>query len=252
MINIAVCGAMGRMGQKISDLVQENTELKLVGLIEKEGHKDISMPVFDVEVSSDIKSVIKETDVVIDFSTIETSMKLIEECVVQNKKIVIGTTGFNQEELEKIESASSKTAVLLSPNMSVGVNLLFKLVKEITAKLPGYEKEVIEAHHNKKVDAPSGTAAKIVEIISSENDKIIYGRQGKSGPRPENEIGVHAIRAGNIVGEHNVMWVSPYERLELSHRAESRDVFASGAVRAAVWLNTQLPGRLYAMEDVLA
>lgn len=252
MIKISICGARGRMGSNVMRLVQENIDLELAGLIEDPKHKDISFMVDGMNVTSDISLGIKDSDIVIDFSHPASTMKLITECTNNNKKIVIGTTGFNPDEMAEIKKTAEKTPVLLSPNMSVGVNLVFKLVKEITDKLPDYEKEIIEAHHNRKVDAPSGTALKIAKIISKSDDTLVYGREGKTGPRKKNEIGIHAIRAGNIVGEHTVMWVGPYERVELTHRAESRDVFASGAIKAAVWLNNQPPGKLYSMDDVLS
>ncbi len=252
MIKISIYGARGRMGSSVMRLVQEDATLELSGLIESPGHKDISFMVDGMNVTSDISLGIKDSDIVIDFSTPQSTMKLLAECAVNNKKIVIGTTGFDSSQMTEIKEIASKIPVLLSPNMSVGVNLVFKLVKEITDKLPDYEKEIIEAHHNRKVDAPSGTALKIAKIISKSDDTLVYGREGKTGPRKKNEVGIHAIRAGNIVGEHTVMWVSPYERVELTHRAESRDVFASGAIKAAVWLNNQPSGKLYSMDDVLS
>lgn len=251
MIKISVCGAGGRMGVRVSNFIQDDPNLDLSGLIEKPGHKDVSLNVGGIEVTSEMGYGVKDADIVIDFSDPGTTMKLLGECEENKKKLVIGTTGFSQGQIAEIEKFAEKIPVLLSPNMSVGVNLMFKIAKDITDKLPDYEKEIIEAHHNKKVDAPSGTALKIARIISEEDDKVVFGREGKTGPRQKNEIGVHVIRAGNIVGEHTVMWVSPHERIELTHKAQSRDVFACGAIRAAVWLNGQFCGRLYSMEDVL-
>ncbi|MDA3792601.1 MAG: 4-hydroxy-tetrahydrodipicolinate reductase, partial [Elusimicrobia bacterium] len=180
----------------------------------------------------------------------KSSLQNARICASEVVPLAIGTTGFSPKELETIKGYSENTPVLVSPNMSIGVNLIFKMVKEITDRLPGYEKEIIEAHHNRKVDSPSGTAKKIADIIAGKDDKYIYGRAGSAGPRDKNEIGIHAVRGGNIVGEHTVMWISPYDRIELTHRAGSRKAFAEGAVRAAVWLSGRKNG-FYGMGDVL-
>ena len=240
MIKISVCGGLGRMGKRVSHQIEENPQTELSGIIdciEQEGVCNISEGV-------------DCADVVIDFSTPSATIELLKVCLEKEKKVVIGTTGFDAHQKEEIIKASKKIPVLLSPNMSVGVNLIFKIVNEINKGLKGYDKEIIEAHHNKKVDAPSGTALKIAEIISAD-DNFVYGREGKVGTRKKNEVGIHAVRGGNIIGEHTVMWIGPYDRVELTHRAESRDVFASGAVRAAIWLNDQKSGRLYTIKDVL-
>jgi 4-hydroxy-tetrahydrodipicolinate reductase len=251
MIKIAVCGARGRMGLAVCRLINENPDLEIAGLFERPDHEELGFEIDGVFVTADINDAIKDADVIVDFSSTETSMQVIEACLEKDKKVVVCTTGFTGDQVGKIKQAAEKIPLLLSPNMSVGVNLVFQLVEEICRKLPDFEKEIIEYHHNKKVDAPSGTAVKIAEIAARENEKLVYGREGKPGPRPKNEIGIHAVRAGSIVGEHTIMWASPYERIELTHRAESREVFAAGALKAAIWLNGMEKGQLYNMADVL-
>jgi 4-hydroxy-tetrahydrodipicolinate reductase len=251
MIRISVCGGRGKMGLRVCSLVKEDPELELSGIIEYQGHGDIGKDIDGVEVTSDIVQGIEKADVVIDFSSPGGALGLVSECAGKAKKIVIGTTGLSDSEVSTIENAAKKIPILLSPNMSVGVNLVFKIAGEINKSLPDYEKEIIETHHNRKKDSPSGTAAEIARILCSEKDKLVYGRKGNVGPRQKNEIGVHAVRGGNIIGEHTVMWMGPYERIELTHRAGTRDVFASGAIQAAKWLNSMEPGRLYSMSDVL-
>ena len=168
----------------------------------------------------------------------------------KKKPIVICTTGIAKEGLAKIKSASSEIPIVFSPNMSVGVSLLFKLVGEVADIIPDYDVEIVEAHHNQKKDAPSGTALKLAEIISSKlNLEHVYGRCGNVGARKK-EIGIHAIRAGDIVGDHTVIFATNGERIELTHRAQSRDTFAVGAVKAAKWVFGKKPG-LYTMQDVL-
>ena len=250
MVKIAVSGGLGRMGKRICRLIDKEPDAELVAVIERPGHPDIDGESYGAAVTSDISEV-NRADVVIDFSLPDQTMKILGECLRGGAGLVIGTTGLNGSQVEEVRTASEKTAVLLSPNMSVGVNLLFKLAGEITDRLPGFEKEIVEAHHNRKVDAPSGTALKIAEMISREGDKTVTGRSGSCGPRRPGEIGLHAIRGGSITGEHTVMWIGEHERIELFHRAETRDIFASGALRAALWLNTRKAGKLYSMEDVL-
>jgi 4-hydroxy-tetrahydrodipicolinate reductase len=176
------------------------------------------------------------------------------EALKSSKSIVIGTTGFSETEISEIKAASKKIPVFFTPNMSVGVNLLFKLAEEAAKIIPGYDIEIVELHHNQKKDAPSGTAVKLLEVISralgKDPKKIgVFGRQGTPGARSKEEIGVMAVRAGDIVGEHTVYLAGPGERIELTHRAFSRDTFAAGALRAAKWVYGKAPG-LYDMQDV--
>ncbi|MGM0441438.1 MAG: 4-hydroxy-tetrahydrodipicolinate reductase [Elusimicrobiota bacterium] len=252
MLKIGVSGGRGRMGQKITGLILDNPDLKLSGVLENPDHGDCGKTIDGIKVSSDIEEVVKKSDVMIDFSSPENTLKVAKVCSAEKVKLVIGTTGFTKKQKEKIKKYASSVPVLLAPNMSVGVNIIFKIAKEISQSIPGYEKEIVEAHHNKKADAPSGTAQKLADIISKKEDRQVYGRKGRVGERDKNEVGIHAVRGGNIVGEHTVMWIGPHDRIELTHRASSRGLFASGAVRAALWLAGEEKNRLYSMQDVLA
>ncbi len=251
MLRVGVSGGRGRMGKKITGLVVDNPDLKLTGILESPAHQDSGKSVSGVKVSSDIKSAVKKADVIIDFSSPENTLELAGICAGKGVSLVIGTTGFTGSQKKELKKYSGEVPVLLSPNMSVGVNLIFKIAREISRSIPDYEKEIVEAHHNKKADSPSGTAQKIADIISGKEDKQIYGRKGNVGARDKNEVGIHAVRGGNIVGEHTVMWVGPHDRIELTHRAASRSVFAGGAVRAARWISKIDKPGLYSMADVL-
>ncbi|MBN2407854.1 MAG: 4-hydroxy-tetrahydrodipicolinate reductase [Elusimicrobia bacterium] len=251
MLRISVSGAKGRMGTSVCRIIKADPGLTLAGCIEAPGHNDISAEIDGVRITSDIKEGIKDADVVIDFSTVENGIILAEACAKNRKRLVIGTTGFDLQQTAQLELLAKKTPLLLSPNMSLGVNLVFKMIKEITDKLPGYEKEIVEAHHNRKVDAPSGTALMMAKMMSREGDRLVFGREGKTGPRQPNEIGVHAVRGGSIVGEHTAMWIGEHERIELTHKSQSREVLSYGAVQAAVWLAEMEPGRLYSIQDML-
>ncbi len=250
MYKLCVSGGRGVMGKRISQLADSNDKLKLELILERPGHPDMNEKFFGAAVVDD-PSAVSRADVVIDFSLPDSAMKVLRECRKSGKSLVIGTTGFTEEQLQEIKKASSEIPLLLAPNMSAGVNLVFRIAREISEAMPEYDKEIVEAHHNRKVDSPSGTAKKIAEVIKRESEKIVYGRKGQAGPRGKGEIGVHAVRGGNITGEHTVMWIGDHERIELSHKASSRDVFASGAIKAAVWLSDKKPGRLYGMQDVL-
>ncbi len=262
MTKVVVCGALGRMGRRIISLALEDPQVQVVGGVE---HPDC-MPAPDlgealgieklkgVPLKTSIEDLLPLCDVVIEFSGSPTaSVGYAKLCALEKKAIVIGTTGFSQEEVEQIKEASKETAVLLSPNMSLGVNLLFRLV-EIAAKVlkdKNFDVEVVEVHHRFKKDAPSGTAVKISQILSQvlNRKSIVHGREGEA-PRSDDEIGVFAVRGGDVVGDHTVYFLGFGERLELTHRATSRDTFAKGAVEASKWIKDKGPG-LYSMFDVL-
>jgi 4-hydroxy-tetrahydrodipicolinate reductase len=209
-----------------------------------------------VKVVEDLAAVTDQFDVLIDFTRPEASMETIEICRQAGKKIVIGTTGYTEVQKAAITQAAKDVAIVLAPNMSVGVNLSLKLL-EMTAKVMGdyTDIEVIEAHHRHKVDAPSGTALRMGEVVAEAlgrdlKDCAIYGREGDTGERDRKTIGFSTIRAGDIVGEHTVMFADEGERVEITHKATSRMTFANGAIRAAVWLTDKDNG-LYDMQDVL-
>lgn len=266
MIKVLVTGAAGRMGSRIAYLVLEDPALELAGAIEREGHlscgADIGRLIGAREEAGILLSddyfgqALQKADVIIEFTQAAVTIAHLEKVVDAGKAMVIGTTGLVEEEINKIREVSSSIPIVFSPNMSIGVNLLFKLVGE-AAKVLGdeYDVEVIEAHHHHKKDAPSGTAVRIGEVLANSlgrdlKEVGIYGRQGIIGERPAKEIGFSTIRAGDIVGEHTVLFGGVGERLEITHRAHSRDTFAKGAIKAAKFVVGKPPG-LYDMGDVL-
>jgi 4-hydroxy-tetrahydrodipicolinate reductase len=239
MVNITVAGALGRMGKMILALASADKEIKISG--------EIDLPNADT-----LKTALSQSDVLIDFTSVESTLKNIETCVETNTGIVIGTTGLSAENKKVVEAASKKIPIVFSPNMSVGVNVLFQLVAEAVGKMPGYDIEIVELHHNKKKDAPSGTAMYLAEVAKEARGggEFQCAREGIIGERPASEIGIQAVRGGDIVGEHTVYLIGKGERLELTHIATSREQFATGAVRAAKWLKGK-PAGLYTMNDVL-
>lgn len=224
MINVVVTGACGRMGSAIIRHLSSQRDMKLVGAVEISQHKNID---------SSLEAVIDKSDVIIEFVNPKTSIRHLEIAHSFRKPIVIGTTGFDKSELKVINDFAKDIPCVLSPNMSVGVNSLFHLVSKL-AKILGndYDIEIVEAHHNLKKDAPSGTALKFAELCACPKDKI------------------HSLRCGDIVGDHTIVFAGPGERIEITHRAHSRDVFAFGAVKAARFVVNARPG-LYSMQDVM-
>jgi 4-hydroxy-tetrahydrodipicolinate reductase len=209
-----------------------------------------------VQIEAELKAVIKKGEVVIDFTAAEASLKNMEIAAQHHKPMVVGSTGFSAQQMEKVKQLTKEFPCVLAPNMSVGVNLMFKIVEEVARVLGGdYDCEIVEAHHRMKKDAPSGTALRLGEVVSHGLGRKweavgVYGRKGMVGERSRDEIGMHAIRAGDIVGDHTVLFGGTGERIEITHRAHTRDTFAQGAVRAAQWVVKQKPG-LYDMGDVL-
>lgn len=264
MISIAVTGAAGRMGQAIINAINENPAVELSGALEREDSPYLNKDAGDVsgagklgvKITSDIEKAFKKASVIIDFTAPEASMRHIEYAVEHNKAIVIGTTGFSHHQRDEIKELSLKTRVVMAPNMSIGVNLLLKLVHDAARVLAqDYDIEIIEAHHRLKKDAPSGTAIRIAEVIANavnrDLEKVaVYERKGIIGERKPEEIGIQTIRAGDIVGDHTVLFGGIGERIELTHKASSRSTFAMGSVKAAIWL-TGKPNGLYDMQDVL-
>ena len=264
MISIAITGIAGRMGKTIAGIVEENPETKLSGALEVSGSNAIGKDTCvitgvgteGVIVTDSIEDAFADCDAIIDFSAPEASIKNLEFAADSGSAIVIGTTGLSVQHRDRIKELSNDARVVFAPNMSVGVNLLFKLIAE-AAKVLGdeYDIEIVEAHHRHKVDAPSGTALRAAEVAATalgrDIDKVaVYGRQGIIGERKYQEIGIHSVRAGDIVGDHTVTFAAPGERIELTHKAHSRSTFAAGSVRAALWLADK-PNGLYDMHDVL-
>ena len=264
MNRIAIVGASGRMGLCLikSVLLTKNASLTAVVsrpdsiAIGKDAGELAGIGAAGIQVVTDLAAVMDEFDVLIDFTRPDASLVFIEQCRRAGKKVVIGTTGYNDDQKAQINKAAEDIAIVLAPNFSVGVNLSLKLL-EMAAKVMGdtTDIEIIEAHHRHKVDAPSGTALRMGEVIANTlgrdlKECAIYGREGNTGERDAKTIGFSTIRAGDIVGEHTVMFADDGERLEITHRASSRMTFANGAVRAAVWLADKDRG-LYDMQDVL-
>ncbi|TAK64819.1 4-hydroxy-tetrahydrodipicolinate reductase [Methylobacter sp.] len=264
MMRIAVVGASGRMGLCLikAAALAKNAELAVAVsrpeslAIGRDAGELAGISVVGVKVGDDLASVIDQFDVLIDFTRPDASMAFIDICRETGKKLVIGTTGYSDQQKAQISEAAKDVAIVMAPNMSVGVNLSLKLL-EMTAKVMGdyTDIEVIEAHHRHKVDAPSGTALRMGEVVANAlgrdlKDCAIYGREGNTGERDRKTIGFSTIRAGDIVGEHTVMFADDGERVEITHKATSRMTFANGAVRAAVWLADKNTG-LYDMQDVL-
>ncbi len=258
MVKVAVTGAGGRMGSLIANLVLEDEELKLVGVTERPDSdligKEFSKGVFFY---SSVREIPEKPDVVIDFTLPAATLALLEDAKELRTALVIGTTGFKEEEKREIESSAKEVPIVFSPNMSLGVNILFKLVSDVTRVLKdrGYDIEIFEIHHRFKKDAPSGTAVRLAEIVAENLGKsleeiAVYGRKGFVGERKPGEVGVLAARMGDVVGDHTVFFATLGERLELTHRATSRETFARGAIAAAKWVYDRSPG-LYSMFDVL-
>jgi 4-hydroxy-tetrahydrodipicolinate reductase len=235
-MKVAVTGSGGRMGRAVIEAVQADRDLTLAAAL------DIG----------DALAPIAQADVLIDFTRPEGTLEHLEHC----KAAVIGTTGFSESQLEAIREKAKRIPIVMSPNFAIGVNVLFRLAGTAAAALgDAYDVEIVEAHHRHKVDAPSGTALKLGEIIASSLKRDLrkearHGRHGDTGERPPKQIGFHAIRGGDIVGEHTVIFAGAGERLELVVRSQSRATYATGAARAAKWLKGK-PAGLYSMDDVL-
>ena len=240
-LRILFVGAAGRMGQAISRAAEAQDNVEIGARVER---------------GESIEKGVAGCDVAIDFSHADATEAVCGACVAARKPLVIGATGHSRAQLKLIEEAALAVPIVLAPNFSVGVNALFWLTRT-AAELLGndFDLEITETHHRLKKDAPSGTAKRLAELLcdarglSYEND-VAHGREGLVGERPQNQIGMHAIRAGDVVGEHTVVFAGAGERLELTHKASSRDTFAIGALRAARWVIDRPPGR-YSMEDVL-
>ena len=264
MIKIGVAGAAGKMGSRIIALSKEYQDMTLLGAFEKKGHaeagKDIGMLAgigeLGIPLSSDIKEIIDKVDVVIDFTSVESTKENLKIASGKGKAMVIGTTGFSSADMKEIGVLTENTPCVLASNMSLGVNLLLKVLQDIARVIGNdYDIEIIESHHRLKKDAPSGTALKMAQVIADTLDRnledvAVYARKGIIGQRTGKEIGIQTVRAGDIVGEHTVIFGTLGERIEITHKASSRDTFARGALKAALWVYKQTPG-LYDMQDVL-
>ena len=241
MLKIIITGSKGRMGRALLDCAGRNPSLQVIGQIDQ---------------GDDLRAVIDQGEVLIDFSSHNASPEIARICAGHSKPMVIGTTGYSDKAKSEIEQLKSKIPIVLSSNFSTGVNALFWLTRKAVEILgPDFDLEIVEMHHRLKRDAPSGTARTLAEILAGVRKQqlqqvVRHGRTGIVGERTAEEIGMHSVRGGDVVGDHTVIFAGTGERLELTHRASSRETFARGAVRAAEWVVKQRPG-LYDMQDVL-
>ena len=264
MINVGVIGAGGRMGRMLIEAVQDNSQTTLSAAIERQGSSLVGADAgevaaierLNVKIVDDLVAVINDIDVLIDFSLPDATEQNMQTCAEHKVAMVIGTTGFSEQQEQVLTEASKHIAIVYAGNYSTGVNLSLKLLG-MAAKAFGNsaDVEIIEAHHKHKIDAPSGTAYMMAEAVAEARgqnlkDVAIYGREGQTGAREAGTIGIHAVRGGEIIGDHTVMFIADGEVVEITHRARARMTFAAGAVRAATWVIEQKTGQ-YNMQDVL-
>jgi 4-hydroxy-tetrahydrodipicolinate reductase len=239
-LKVSIYGSKGRMGQALLDCISQDSTMELTGTID----------------AGEALDTISHADAVIDFSHAEATQSVLNKCLELGKIIVIGTTGHSSDVRNSIVEAARTIPIVFSPNYSIGVNTLFWLTRKAAEILgPDFDGEIIEIHHRLKKDAPSGTARKLAEVLAEVRNldyeaDVRHGRSGMPGERSRGEIGVHAVRCGDVIGDHTVLLAAPGDRMELTHRASSRESFARGALRAALWARNQKPG-LYDMQDVL-
>jgi 4-hydroxy-tetrahydrodipicolinate reductase len=264
MADVVVAGAAGRMGNRLVALLQEDKELRLVAALEAPGHPALGRDAGEaagvgrlaVPITADADAALGQDRILIEFSVPEASLAHARLAARQGGRAVIGTTGFTPAQREELAAIGRSIAILVAPNMSVGVNVAFRILADMARMLgDDYDVEIVETHHRFKKDAPSGTALRMAEVVAEalgrDLGKVgVYGRQGLPGERTRQEIAVMSLRSGDVVGEHTVAFGALGERLELTHRAHTRDTFGRGALRAARWIRRQPPG-LYDMADVL-
>ena len=252
MISVVVCGALGKMGRIVVDEIAGSDGLALAGAVEAPDHPGLGSKLGAVEVTADLAAALARANVVVDFTNPKAALANIAAAEAAGKAAIVGTTGLSADELAAARKAAARIPLIISPNMSSGVNLLFKVAEEVARALPDFDVEIVEMHHNKKKDSPSGTAAKLADAVAKARpgSNVIHGREGMIGARPAAEIAVHALRGGDVVGEHTIVFAGEGERFELTHRAHSRRTFARGTLRAIRFIHGKAPG-LYTMADVL-
>lgn len=257
-INIVLTGANGRMGKTIHSLLQQDENFNIAALVVQEQEKSSAEQFYGREVETQISTALAKVEqpVIIDFTSPESSLAFAHAAVNARAKHVIGTTGLNEAQRSELEALALKTPIFWSPNMSIGINMLLKVLPELTKMLGAdYDVEVMEIHHKHKKDSPSGTAVRLGEALAEAKgwtlqNSACYHREGIIGERPEQEIGMQTLRGGDVVGVHTVYFMGPGERIEVTHQAHSRENFAQGALRAAKWIASQSAGKLYSMQDV--
>ena len=256
MIAVLVTGAGGRMGGHVLRALEGTAGMRAAAALERPGHPDLGREISPgVKLSAELEPALDSAQVAIDFSVPESTLALVDAAASKSVPLVLATTGFRSEDMRRIQQAARRIPIVMAANFSLGINVLLDLVAEAARRLEGYEIEVLELHHSQKLDAPSGTALALARVAAEARGQdleqtVVYQREGQIGERAPEAIGIQALRAGDSVGEHTVYLAGPGERVELSHRALSRDNFAVGAVRAARWVVGRPPG-LYAMSDVI-
>jgi 4-hydroxy-tetrahydrodipicolinate reductase len=262
-IRVCIAGSSGRMGRTLLEGVFASADLALSGALEQSGHALLGRDAGDwmghasgVAITHEVKAALAASQVLIDFTRPEATLKHLELCLATGCALVIGTTGFSEEERQQIAQAAKQIPIVMAPNMSMGVNVTLALL-DLAARVlqPGFDIEIIEAHHRHKVDAPSGTALRMGEVVAAARglklkDVAVYGREGITGERHADTIGFATVRGGDVVGDHTVAFLGTGERVEVTHKASSRATFAQGALQAARFLAGRAPG-LYDMQDVL-
>ncbi len=262
-IRVGINGVCGRMGRRISAMAVADPEIEITAAIEAGHHPALGKTLIeaaiagsDCVITDNLRDAVSKCDVLIDFTVPAAGISAAAAAAETGCALVVGTTGFTDAELTEFRRHASLVPCVHAPNMSLGINLLFSLIAAVARTLgPAYDIEVVEMHHRMKVDSPSGTAARMVDILADartidRSGDVVYGRSGRPGPRPATEIGVHAVRGGSVVGDHTVIFAGLGERIEITHRAESRDTFAAGAIRAAKFVAGR-PAGFYTMQDVL-
>ena len=260
-IKVAVAGAKGRMGGQVVKSILETENMELVACFDSTGVGEEIAPGIGIKVlrPAKMEPVLTEVkpDVFVDFTNAAAVVENVEVAARNRIKLVVGTTGFSEQQFKEMENAiKDHVPAIISPNFSIGVNIFWKLIADAARHLQAYRYhvEIIEMHHSHKKDAPSGTAVKAAEIISDYiggKAAFVYGRQGITGERTDDEIGIHAIRAGDIVGDHTVLYAGKGERLEITHRAHSREAFAQGAIKAIEWINGKEKSEIYSMDEMM-
>lgn len=256
MIRVVIAGAGGRMGRALVEAAQLDRSLEIAAALDAPGSASLGSRIGGVEVTPDVARAVSAADVFVDFTRPEGTLAHLAACLEAGRAMVIGTTGFSAAQRGQIEAGARRVPVVMAPNFAIGVNVVFKLA-ETAARILGddFDVEILEAHHRHKVDAPSGTALKLGEVVASAlhrrlDDVAVHGRHGETGERPVKAIGFHAVRGGDIVGEHTVIFAGTGERVEVAVRSQSRATYALGALRAAKWLHGRGAG-MYDMADVL-
>jgi len=258
-IKVAVAGARGRMGGQVVSSVIENENMELVAGFDPTGVGEEIARGIKISSPDEMERVLKavKPDVFVDFTSAAAAVENVKVASRNNVKLVVGTTGFSEAQFKEMENAiKDNVPAIISPNFSIGVNVFWKLIAAAARRLQAYQYhvEIIEMHHSHKKDAPSGTAVKAADILSnyiSGKTAFVYGRQGITGERTDEEIGIHAVRAGDIVGEHTVLYAGKGERLEITHRAHSREAFAQGAIKAIEWISGKERSGVYSMDEMM-